>query len=199
MLLVYSAIECPRTVRRCLSSVQSPPALVGLLLLQLGFPADAYAATETPALIRGASWIVIAGTFVLIGIVAVVSHTRMKAAQRQVARAQELAEHRKYERNWRNRSFCAASNKSANWPRRRCSSSRNSLHLRSMHRWRNWLWAQPTRSTIHCWESSRTSSWSGRTPVKNSARRSSSASREQNAFRLRCGVCWTLPVPGRLS
>jgi signal transduction histidine kinase len=99
MLLVSPAPERPRTVRRRLSSVQGSPLFAVLFLAQLGFSANACAATETPAGATGGFWSGIAIGLVLVSAVVVIFWQRIKAAQREAARAKELAEHREYERN----------------------------------------------------------------------------------------------------
>ena len=99
MLLVSPALVFPQTVRRRMSSVQSPPLLAVLFLVQLGSSATACAATEKPAAAMGGFWSGIAIGLVLVGAVVVIFRQRIKVAQREAARAKELAAHREYERN----------------------------------------------------------------------------------------------------
>ncbi len=89
----------PRTARRRLPGFRGLGASVLFLILQLGFPAIAWTATETPAPSDDAFWIVGVVSFVLLSTVVAISRARIKAARRETARARELAEHREYERN----------------------------------------------------------------------------------------------------
>jgi signal transduction histidine kinase len=73
--------------------------LLLLAVVQLGFSeTSAYAAAEKPSTIGG-PWSAVAISLLLIGIAVVISHARIKGAEREAARARGLADHREYERN----------------------------------------------------------------------------------------------------
>ncbi len=99
MLLISSAFVRPDVARGPVPGLRGLAASVLFFMVQVGSSASAWAATETPAPSRDALWIVsIAGLMLLAAVVAV-SRARIKAARRETARAQELSQHREYERN----------------------------------------------------------------------------------------------------
>ena len=98
MLLVSPPSVRPRMARRPARCVRSITFVV-LFGAHLGFPAGAWAATETPAAATGGFWTAIVIGLVLLSIVIAISRARIKAAQREAARSRELAEHCEYERN----------------------------------------------------------------------------------------------------
>jgi signal transduction histidine kinase len=96
MLLAFGPLERSRTARRPIRSVA---VLLLLAVVQLGFSETAaYAAAEKPSTIGG-PWSAVAISLLLIGIAVVISRARIKGAEREAARARELADHREYERN----------------------------------------------------------------------------------------------------
>ena len=96
MLLAFGPLERSRTARRPIRSVA---VLLLLAVVQLGFSETAAsAAAEKPSTIEG-PWSAVAISLLLIGIAVVISHARIKGAEREAARARELADHREYERN----------------------------------------------------------------------------------------------------
>ena len=96
MLLAFGPLERSRTARRPIRSVA---VLLLLAVVQLGFSETAAsAAAEKPSTIGG-PWSAVAISLLLIGIAVVISHARIKGAEREAARARELADHREYERN----------------------------------------------------------------------------------------------------
>lgn len=99
MLLVLSSFVCSRNARRPTPGFGGLAASVLFLMLQPGFSASAWAATETPTPSSDTFWIVSIVGFVLLGGVVAISRARIKAARRETARALELAEYREYERN----------------------------------------------------------------------------------------------------
>jgi signal transduction histidine kinase len=73
--------------------------LLLLAVVQLGFSETAAsAAAEKPSTIGG-PWSAVAISLLLIGIAVVIARARIKGAEREAARARELADHREYERN----------------------------------------------------------------------------------------------------
>jgi signal transduction histidine kinase len=99
MLLVPSPLERPRPVRPCRRSASSIALLVLVPIVQLGFPATAFAATETFVLAGRGLWTAMVVACVLISALTLLQGLRIKAARRETARARELADHREYERN----------------------------------------------------------------------------------------------------
>src|ERR1039457_7428346 len=96
MLLAFGPLERSRTARRRIRSIA---VLLLLAVVQLGFSETAaYAAAEKPSTIGG-PWSAVAISLLLIGIAVVISRARIKGAEREAARARELADHREYERN----------------------------------------------------------------------------------------------------
>src|SRR5271165_477885 len=100
MLLVLSPLERARPVRCRLRSSNSIAAMALFPIAHLGFPVCVCAATEAPPPASGSLWAAMVVAFVLVGAVALVLVLRLKAVQRETARAMELAEHREYERNF---------------------------------------------------------------------------------------------------
>jgi signal transduction histidine kinase len=97
MLLGSIASGWFATVRQCSLSVRSRPALVLFAIAHLRSPASAV--TATPASANGGLWTAVVIGLMAVGIVVVISRSRIKAAQSEAARSKELAEHREYERN----------------------------------------------------------------------------------------------------
>ena len=98
MLLTRSLLAWRlRPRRRALSRLRLA-ALALFWLLQAMLAVNCNAATPTaPTVIT--LWPVIAISLLLLGIVGILSRTRIKAAERETARARELTDHREYERN----------------------------------------------------------------------------------------------------
>ena len=99
MLLVPPPPKRPRSLRRRSRSASGPSVLALFPIAQLGLPASVYAATEGFVPANRDLWAAMAVIFVLVGAVALVLGLRLKTAQREAARANEMAEHREYERN----------------------------------------------------------------------------------------------------
>jgi len=96
MLLAFGPLERSRTARR---PIRSLAVLLLLAVVQLGFSETAAsAAAEKPSTIGG-PWSAVAISLLLIGIAVVIARARIKGAEREAARARELADHREYERN----------------------------------------------------------------------------------------------------
>lgn len=96
MVLAFGPLERSRTARRPIRSVA---VLLLLAVVQLGFSETAAsAAAEKPSTIGG-PWSAVAISLLLIGIAVVIARARIKGAEREAARARELADHREYERN----------------------------------------------------------------------------------------------------
>src|SRR5271167_225039 len=98
MLLVPPPYEHPRLLRLRPRSASSIAVLALFSVVQLGFPAGICAATEASVPASGSLSAAMVVTFVLVGAVSLVLGLRLKAAQREAARARELAGHREYER-----------------------------------------------------------------------------------------------------
>ena len=96
MVLAFGPLERSRTARR---PIRSLAVLLLLAVVQLGFSETAAsAAAEKPSTIGG-PWSAVAISLLLIGIAVVIARARIKGAEREAARARELADHREYERN----------------------------------------------------------------------------------------------------
>ena len=97
MLLGSIASEWFPTARRCALSVRSRAGLILFAIAQIKSPANA--ATSTPVPASGGFWTAVVIGLMAVGIVVVISRSRIKTAQSEAARSKELAEHREYERN----------------------------------------------------------------------------------------------------
>jgi len=80
MLLVLSSFVRSRNARRRLPGFGGLGASVLFLILQLGFPAIAWTATETPAPSDDAFWIVGVGLIISLSAIVLVKRPRRAAA-----------------------------------------------------------------------------------------------------------------------
>ena len=99
MFLGFSLLKRPLTVQRRGQSLTELAGLGLLLVLQLLSPVKSYAAMELPAAARTGFWVglVVAGSLIFVAFV--FFRSRIRTAERESARARELADHREYERN----------------------------------------------------------------------------------------------------
>jgi signal transduction histidine kinase len=99
MLLVSYLTERPRTAQRYPRRVPGLATPVLFLALQLLFSATSYAATDALAPASRGFWAGLTVGCVLLIVAFVFFRFRIKTAEREAARAMELADHREYERN----------------------------------------------------------------------------------------------------
>ena len=99
MLLGPLLRKRPRRVRSRRRSASGKAAWVLFWIAQIGISENVCAATTASVPASASLWAALVVAFVLLGTVALVPGLRLKAAQREAARARELAEHREYERN----------------------------------------------------------------------------------------------------
>ena len=99
MFPASSLIVGPRTTRCSVRRASYLRAFFLLCALPAMLTANSYAATLTAAPINEGFWGGIAIGALLAAVVTVLSRTRVKSAERELAKAKELADHREYERN----------------------------------------------------------------------------------------------------
>ena len=199
MLLVLSPLERPRPVRRRLRSAGSIALLALFPIVQLGFPASVWAATEAFVPARGGLWAAMVVAFVLSVPWPFFWRLRLKAARRETARARELADHREYERNLAQQELVRRLEEERELAKEKMQfesqlaeyekyASLAQLALGAAHEINNPLLGILSHLELE---------W--KTPTRNGGRRSSSASRARSEFRRPCDGLLDYARPGPLK